>query len=93
MGGPQCAKTIIDNGFALTQAIHERLAVVDRALGCMGTSVNLSASKSPAVYPTEEMEAEFLACTAEAKRAMSAALEPVLKMAAKISKHCEITDG
>lgn len=91
MGGLSCAKAVIDNGLSLNQALNDRQAAVERALGCMSTSITLSASKEIPVYPTEEMEAKFLACTAEAKRAVDAALEPVLKMAAYIAEHCDPT--
>jgi hypothetical protein len=92
MGGLQCAKTIIDNSRELNEALKKRQAVVERALGCMNTSITLSATKSPARYPTEEMEAQFLACTANAKKAVDAALEPLLQMAADVAKYFEVTD-
>ena len=47
MAGAACAKAIIDKGNAVTQVT-----------GCMNATILLSA---PRVYPTEDMEAEFVA--------------------------------
>lgn len=49
MGGLSCAKTIIDNGNALTQAMQ-----------CMNASIHLNSSR---VQPTYEQRDRFLAAT------------------------------
>jgi len=54
MGGLPCAKSIIDNGNALTQAMQ-----------CMNASILLNA---PHTQPTEAMEDEFLMATAQVSK-------------------------
>lgn len=49
MGGVACAKTIIDQGNAVTQQ-----------LGCMNATIQLAASGAPQRYPSEELETEFV---------------------------------
>jgi len=92
MGGIQCAKTIIDNRAAAKQKREQRLTILDRQLDCMGTSILLSAGrKDNPVFPTEEMETEFVNATAEFNLAVATAAEKLAGVSAVIAAHCDPT--
>jgi len=57
----------------------------------MSTSINLSAGKSVPVYPTEQMETDFLATSEAYKAAVKLAAGPFLKVIAQISNYCDPT--
>lgn len=92
MSNLPCAKVIIDNGRGTMQALVTNLAVVDRALGCMSNSILLSATAD--VYPTEQMEAEFVKASSELKDAIARAADKYLTMVADVSTYFDgvVTD-
>lgn len=92
MSGLPCAKVIIDNNHGLSQAMATHVAVIERQLGCMSNSITLSAGRgTAAVFPTEEMEGEFLSATTAFLVALKMAAGPLLDVGAKIAVHCDPT--
>lgn len=89
MGGLPCAKEILDNYNLLRQRVSTTLAVLYRALDCMGASIQLGAVLGKT--PTDDQEAEFFAATDSLCEELQLQADELAKLAASIQETVEVT--